>query len=623
MPYSIRTDDGIEIFDIPDSMDVNDPILRDRINEIRSQESTALDKVSAAGKAAGSIVSSAIMEPIAGIAGLGRTLRAGGLEGADVVQGVRDWAYTPKDLLAQQYLGNIGEALEPITQTAEGVTRAAGDSGYRLGGSVGGAIASAVPAAIAELLGAGLINRMKAGRPLVVNGEAIPALEKRLNDRGLSFDSLSDEVKSSITGDATYNPITNRVKPIAEDIAVKQLEANPGNKDLIEYKVKGNRLKKDQAVKEAMKQGFSKDIIATAKAASPETKKSLMDIMTGVQKVKSGVIPAYEFRSTDIPGKSLEKRIKYINAKNDLYVKDLDNLVKTRLKGVKVDITPVSSALKESLDKLDIRIDTPKVDSNLNLIDSNGAEIKPTLDFKGSMISKDKASQRFINDLVDLMAEGSNVDALRFHKIKRQLWHLSDARKKSPAGLTDAGKKVMKSVAASLNKSVRDSVPEYAAINDKISRSIGAIDEIKELTGSKSDIFGAGGHKILGQKARGALSNNTSRVRMENSIQDLDLLAKEFGGGFNDNIMDLVYFADSIEDRFGTQARTSLKGQAEGGGMSSVAGKAAVAGSGATGATMVALDAATKAIGKKINNTRNVGDLQAFKAMKELLKGDM
>jgi hypothetical protein len=179
------------------------------------------------------------------------------------------------------------------------------------------------------------------------------------------------------------------------------------------------------------------------------------------------------------------------------------------------------------------------------------------------MISKDKTSQRIINDLVSLMAEGKRPDALRLHKLKRQLDTMIDFRKKSAGGLTDAGKGVLKDVRYELNQTLRNANQKYADTNDTLSSSLTAINDFQKAVGPSIDIFSEGAEKAIGTDLRGLLSNRKTRIKLDNSLNQIDDVASNLGGDFKVNYKDLSVFANGVEDRFGAVAKTSFKGDIE------------------------------------------------------------
>jgi hypothetical protein len=254
----------------------------------------------------------------------------------------------------------------------------------------------------------------------------------------------------------------------------------------------------------------------------------------------------------------------------------------------------VNNFLKE-LDNMDVEYDL------------SGAA--PKVSFEGSMISKDKTSQRVINDVIDLLSEPRAPDALRAHKLKRQLDSLIDYNKKAQDGLTDAGRNIAKSVRKSLNDAIREVDADYAAVNDTLSQSLDAMNGFEKVLGPSIDVWGEGAQKAIGQDLRGLLSNRKSRVKLENAMDTLDETARQLGGQFDDDFKDLTVFAKTLDDQFGATARTSFGGEIESNVRNAFRGK--------DGVKDIVMDKAFEVY----KNSRNINDSAAFKAIDDLIKG--
>ena len=225
------------------------------------------------------------------------------------------------------------------------------------------------------------------------------------------------------------------------------------------------------------------------------------------------------------------------------------------------------------------------------------------------MISKDKSSQKVIKDLIDLLGEGDAPDALRVHKLKRQIDIMIDYNRKAPQGLTDAGRVVLSKVRKSLNDTVRDIDPDYARVNDVMSTSLQAIDALDDAVGSIA-IFGEGADKALGTRLRALMSNQQGKTRIENAINQLNTATEKLGGENLDDIKDLVMFANGLDSKFGTMAKTSFSGATAEGVTEALKGSPKSA----------MINTATNWVGRKINDMRGIDDYNAFKSLDELLK---
>ena len=547
-----------------------------------------------------------------GVSGLA-TAPLVGLEGAaEISQNVQEQrTFQPRTERGQAGLRAFGETvlsgLDSVNQFGrdiglpESLLQPIGDVTFEGTGSPGLAtLAVTAQAALLELIGLRGLQRVRPGsRLLRPDGTPTKLLEKTLDKQGLVFNNLTEQAKDSIPAVAPKRIIPGRkeIVPVSEKILVEQIKSGAKDNALATLKVVKDRVVPDAAGVEAVKQGFDSGFVQAAKSASRETKAGMRKMLDIVQRVKSNTRLGLDIRPGNIVGDSLSKRIKFIREQATSARKELDTIASTQLPGQRVDGAPVVAQLQKSLGDLDIE-----------LIDGPNGVPRPV--FEGSQISKDRTSQRIIRDVIDLMAEGGQPDALRMHKLKRQLDRMIDFRKKSAGGLTDAGRDVLKDIRTSLNQSIRAVNPDYARVNDVMSSSLNALDDFQKAAGTTIDIFGEGSNAIIGQKMRTLMSNNQGRINLENSVNQLNSVAADLGANFGDDIKDLALFANSIEDRFGVAAQTSLKGDIEG----------VITRAGQQGAKATLVQAGVEKVAKGAEKLRGINDLNAFRAMNELLK---
>jgi len=582
-----------------------EPTKQERLAQLRELEVQEGD-VHGIGKteAIATIASGAIAEPIAGLAGIVQAVNPFAEEGAgaQAVEDVRSaLTYKPRSEFAKDDLGDISEVVEPAAKIFSDLENTLGDFALEQTGSPAlAAAAKTSPTAILEILGLGAIKKIKPNTRLLDEyGRPTLKLEMELDKKGLNFDNLLPEVRAEIP-DVTPSGIMPRLDKAgtsnaAEQALVSQIKAGGRDDALAGLKVVGNKIEPDNLGVEAIKQGFDESFVQAVKTASTETKKGLLKMTNIMQQIGKNKRLGLDIRPTDIVGDAVTSRIKYIRDKANTARLKLNVIADKTLRNKQVDVEPVISQLQKSLDELDI--------------DLIGEGI-PTPVFKGSMISKDKTSQRVITDLIDLMGEGGKPDALRFHKLKRQIDRMIDFNKKSADGLTDAGRDVLRDIRTSLNETLRKASPEYAEVNDVLSSSLTALDEFKSVSGSSIDIFGKGSNQAIGQDMRGLMSNRKSRVKLENALSKVEDVAVSLGGNFTDDIKDLSLFANQLETRFGTVASTSMKGDI-GAVLEQAMNKSAA---------QNLKEKVFKKTVEKANKLKGINDFNAYKAMRDLAK---
>lgn len=561
--------------------------------------------VGGVGEAALTLGSSVIAEPIAGLAGIAQTLNPFAEEGAGAraVEATREaLTFQPRTGAGQIAVQEIGEALAPIGEAIQSVEKGLGDVAFDITGSPAiAAGAASTPTLVAELLGLKGLKSIRKGTKLIDDvGRPTRDLAKVLDKQGLDFDNLTPETRALIPQRADPKLLPSpksEVASVGERAVIEQIKSGAKDDALAGLKVVGNRLEADNLGQSAIKQGFRPGFVQSVKTATPQTKQRMLEMLDRMRRIKKQERLGVEIRPSDVVGDSVNARIRFIrDAANDARL-ELNDIAKNRLAGKDMDGAPIVNQLQQSLNDLDVRYKT-------------GPDGVPKLNFKNSMIAKDKTSKRIINDLVDLMAEGGRPDALRFHKLKRQLDTMIDFRKKSAGGLTDAGRGVLKDIRSSLNNSLRAVDSDYARVNDTLSSSLDALGDLDKAVGSSIDIFERGSNKAIGTRTRALLSNQQGRVNLENALDDIEQVAANLGGRFDDNIKDLIMFSDGLDDRFGAVAKTSFQGQVEQGVRQAVT----------EGVQPTLLREAAGVAGRGLEGLRGINDFNAFNAMEELLK---
>lgn len=242
-------------------------------------------------------------------------------------------------------------------------------------------------------------------------------------------------------------------------------------------------------------------------------------------------------RPIDVVGDSLTDRIKYVQKTNSTAGKAVDTTAKA-LKGQKVDATPVRERALTMLE--DIGVTANK----------NG-----TPNWSKSIFNKNPELQKKImKTLSDLPA--GEIDAYDLHNFKKSIDEVVNY---------GVGGEGLKGKSASILKAVRNSADEildstfdsYNKANTDYKTTRDVLELTQDLFGKKAGVSKERGGQLL----RSVFSNNTQRPRVMKLIEQLDLTAKQYGGKFDDNLIDQALFSEILEDIFGTQATTSLQGQ--------------------------------------------------------------
>lgn len=551
------------------------------------------------------MVSSVIAEPLAGIAGIAQTLNPFAEEGAGAkaVEATRNaLTYQAQTSEGQQAIQNLAETLDPVTRTFTAAEEGLGDFAFDLTGSPAiAAAAKSSPTAVLELIGLRALGGLRKGTVLLDDaGQPTKALRNTLKKQGLEFENLTESAKAVIPKkiDRAILPAKTAAKGVGEKALIRQIQSGASDNSLAGLKVSGGRVVADKSGLEAVRQGFREGTVQNIKVANSATKDKMKQMLDNKRQIMGNERLESKLRPSNVAGNAVIQRVNFVRRKADDARIRLGDIAKNELAGKQLDVTPVVNKLSESLENLDVTL-------------KEGARGVPVPDFTGSIISKNKPAQKAIRDAIDIMAEGGRPDALRFHKVKRQLDDMIDFKKKGAQGLSSAGENVLRDLRAELNNSIRAASPEYARVNDIMSRSLGMFDDLQQSAGTSIKIFESRGGDALGTKLRTLMGNQQNRINLENALESLDGIAKDLGGRFNDDIGDMVRFANALDDRFGATARTSFRGDIEAGVSQAIRG----------GLPRTFFEAGVDVAGKGLEKLRGVNDFNAFNAMDDLLKG--
>lgn len=225
MPYSITTKDGITIQNIPDDIEPDSDILRKRVADIRGKQDvdssggpddniaspdlgvpSPQQQPSFAGSGiiepAAALISGAIAEPLAGLAGIASSAgRAIGLDvptGGEAVEATREaLTFQPRTESGQESIQAVGEALAPVGEALSGAEDFLGDKTFEITGSPAlAAAAKTIPTALGEILGVafgkGAVKASQRTRRAAAQGK----ITRELSDAVPTIDQLKDASRS-------------------------------------------------------------------------------------------------------------------------------------------------------------------------------------------------------------------------------------------------------------------------------------------------------------------------------------------------------------------------------------------------------------------------------------------
>ncbi len=353
----------------------------------------------------------------------------------------------------------------------------------------------------------------------------------------------------------------------------------------------GPRVKTDRTAINAIDQGFDEGVIAAVKGANPEDRTKMLKMVDIMERGKANKLFAAKNRPSDIAGDSLMDRFRSVVSANKKAGSELEGVSKS-LKGQQVDFDPAVDAFIDDLDSIGVSI-------NRDL----------TPNFKGSDIEDLAGPESAIRRVMKRLSGTKPPDAFELHRMKRFIDEQVTFGK-SAEGLAGRTVFILKSLRRNLDGILDQNFPEYNRVNTVFSETIGAIDALQDVAGRKMNLTGPNADKATGVLLRRLMSNAQSRVRLLDSVDQIEAVAKKHGGVFKDDLLTQVLFVDELDSVFGPVARTSFQGQID---------QALKRGVGAVTTKAGAIGVGLEAIGKVAEKVRGIDEKGAFKAIKELL----
>lgn len=300
---------------------------------------------------------------------------------------------------------------------------------------------------------------------------------------------------------------------------------------------------KDPAVFEtAGKRGYEPKDARFFADIGAEDKPIMQKMQNLSEQIDSGKLPAsFTERPIDFVGSKVQKTIGQVDAKLNTFGQELDKVAKN-LKGQTIDTNPLTTSLDETLDKYGISINQGQkaVTNGKWNFDRSDFKLLPNTELK-----------KALDD-----AYSPKADAYDVHIVKRTLDTLIKGAK-TGEGLIGESKTIITQLRKNVDAFLDSRYPTYKAVNDKLSDTFKMQRAVEDLFGKNMTT------ESIGQKFRGIFSNNVSRGATKEFINQLAEYTKKYGIKTQGDIVNLTYFAEKLEDLYGTQAITGLRGNIE------------------------------------------------------------
>ena len=333
-----------------------------------------------------------------------------------------------------------------------------------------------------------------------------------------------------------------------------------GDAELAEYKLTSTgRAVKDETFKPLVKKGFKPNRLTEYKASTNATKNAMSEMAEikkrGMQNDTYGI----KNRPADVVGRSLLPRIEKIRAENRKAGSRINQVANT-LKGKSVDFNQPIETFMDNLDNMDINL--------RELIQQPGAfqgtqgEVLKRIRtaFQGSDIDLLPEFQKPLANVIYRMGTNQAPDAHDLHKLKRFI-DQNVTYGKQTKGMSGRIESVLKDLRRDIDGVLDDTFPEYKSVNDIYSETITALDDFQDVLPRKVDLNMSNIDKALGQELRKLESNYQVRVSMLNSLDEIERVARKYGGQFDDDLLTQAKFMTDLDEMFGATGRNTFEGR--------------------------------------------------------------
>ena len=476
----------------------------------------------------GSLVSGAIAEPIAGLAGIAQSINPFAEQGAGAraVEATREaLTYQPRTDAGKRQQESLGGAIqgagESITENILkplGVNDLAGKTLESTGSPLAATLVASLPTALSELIPGGIA--LKRANQLAKSSKAARQL-------------IAEEIKK---GNPNIDLVTKTLDESGRIVTNKSAAQAVG--------ALGGDIKAKQTV----------SVIENMNAASKNQLGKALDI---IEKGRREPIFGQTNRPSDVIGDSLSNRVQAINNINQKARSNIGEAA-NELKGKAIDITSARDKFFADMQDLGVGFK------------SENGRIKANFDnstFVGGGADK-------IERIANAIKTG-RMDGLNAHRQKQFIRDLVSFGKGTESAVSSRSQGIFKKLASGIDEVLDGTSARYKKANDNFAKTIELVEQFDKMAGKDIDIFSDLSKKSLGGKARRLVSNAESRVNIEQQILNADKVLGDFGVRFKDDIPSLSFAVTQLENIFKIEPAGSFQGRIERAGANLMQGQSA------------------------------------------------
>ena len=478
-----------------------------------SSEPSVLDNIIGGAEVGATLLTGLAAEPASGLYGLGGYLARGGdFRGGvgDIEAAQEALTYLPKTQAGQEQLQAFGEALQPIAETAQAALQRLGDFTMDKTGSIAATTAAtALPVLLAEIGG-------------------LKAIKKA----------------------ATLTPRQVEARRLQKEMLLDSVEKNNENVAAVKLNPQGNVVR-DKVAEEMLDLGVPAKTTATITNASAETKQSMKKMLDAFEKGTSNDVYALTAGMTDELGKSVTKRLAYLQGRRKAFGKRLDDFVNGPTGNKQIDVSrPMENFLSEMIRTFDVK----------PIQRSNGTFVLPSDDkLKGTALGVLTPVKNLYRDTLSIYNQkvvNGTMTIKDAHKLKKLLDELSDVNKASESGFKAAGHQRVLALRSDLNKTLREASKEYGQINQNLSNMIEAMEPFNKYVSKGKSWESEDLSKIVGSAMKNLGSDATTAQQLRTDIGYLEAAVRKTGINFKDDPRAMAVFKDFVDSFFSVSPET-------------------------------------------------------------------
>jgi hypothetical protein len=420
---------------------------------------------------------------------------------------------TPKTELGIKRTQQVGEALAPLAAISPMAAEI---------GAIGQGVRAAAP-----ILKAKLVKSIP-GR----NNQAVDYLNAHLG----GGDAPKPAIQSQNVDNYAPRFESKKMGEVRQSI-------KEGTVDSVGFKLKQGRVVRDQVQRDLLKKGVSEKVLVSRNNMTPADRLAASSMLDKAENFIRGV----KGSETDLPnsviGDNAMARFNTIVNFQDGAKNRITKAVARDLKGKPVDITDLVDNYIDDLSVLKI-----------------GLTEEGKLDFSNSIVT---GPSKPITSAFRMIKNNSFDSADDLHLVKQSISNLINYDNKITEPIDARVQASLNNLREGINKKLRLMSDDYAAANDDYAKAAKVLQPFAKEMGKRFDPESDRVGDFVGQELRKTITNYAKANDLITAIDDLDVMARELGGNFTDDIMTQVMLNSELERVFGSFKPGSHQGVIE------------------------------------------------------------